>query len=89
MVFTLIPAHFECSCSMVNSQCPHGSGLQLSSCQIREEKHRKAAVCLLGAASGILSILGHAEIHLNKQAMHISALTGQKWLDELLIGAKF
>ena len=74
---------------MVNSQRHRGGGPQLSSHQIREEKHQKAAVCLLGAASGVLSILGHAEIHLNKQAMHTSALTGQKWLDKLLIGVKF
>ena len=74
---------------MVTPQHHHSSGPQLSSCQIREEKHQKAAVCLLGAASGVLLILGHAEIHLNKQAMHTSALAGQKWLDELLIGAKF
>ena len=74
---------------MVNSQRRRGSELRPSSHQIHEEKHRKAAACLLGAASGILSILGRADTHLNKQAMHTSALTGQKWLDELLIGAKF
>jgi hypothetical protein len=74
---------------MVNSQRRRGSEPQPSSHQIRQEKHRKAAICLLGAVSGVLSILEHAETHLNKQAMHTSVLTGQKWLDELLTGAKF
>jgi hypothetical protein len=73
---------------MVNSQRRRGSQPQLSSHQIHQEKHRKAAICLLGAVSGVLSVLGHAETHLNKQPMHTSALTGQNWLDELLTGAK-
>ena len=74
---------------MVNSRRCCGSEPKLSSRQIHQEKHRKAAVCLLGAVSGVLSLLRHAETHLNKQAMHTSALTGQKWLNELLTGAKF
>ena len=32
------------------------------------------------------AVVGHVEAHLHKQAMHTSALTGQKWVDELLLG---
>lgn len=71
---------------MVNSQCQHRSQPQPSSLQIHREKHRKAAICLLGAVSGVLSVLGHAEAHVKKRPMHTSALTGQKWVDELLTG---
>ena len=42
---------------------------------------------MLATVSGVLSILGHAETHLNKQPMHMSALTGKNLLNELLIGA--
>jgi hypothetical protein len=74
---------------MVNSQRRRGSPIKPSSRQIRQEKHRKAAICLLGAFSGVISVLGHVEAHINKRPMHTSALTGQKWLDELLIGIDF
>ena len=74
---------------MVNSRCRRGSGPRPSLRQIHEEKHKKAALCLLGAISGVMSVLGHVEAHANKRPMHTSAQTGQKWLDELLVGGYF
>jgi len=38
---------------------------------------------IAGAATAV-----HASQHSNKQAMHTSILTGQRWLDELLTGSQ-
>ncbi|KAF8154308.1 hypothetical protein B0H34DRAFT_818882 [Crassisporium funariophilum] len=70
---------------MVNSQHQQGDGPRPTSRQIHEEKHKKAALCLLGAILGVISVLGHVEAHMNKRPMHTSTQTGQKWLDELLV----
>ena len=48
---------------VINSQRRRGSQLKLLSRQIREGKHWKAALCLLGAVSGVVSVLGHFESH--------------------------
>ena len=74
---------------VLNSLRRRGSQFKLSSRQIREEKHRKMALCLLGAVSGVVSVLGHLESHIDKQPMHTSVLTGQRWVDELLKGMQF
>ena len=74
---------------MVNLQRQCGKQIKLSSRQIREEKHRKAALCMLGAVSGVISVLGHLQSHVNKRPMHTSSLSGQQWVDELLRGALF
>ncbi len=58
----------------------------LTSRQKREEKHRKAAICILGAVSGIATAVAHIGPLLDKQPMHTSILTGQGWVDELLLG---
>jgi hypothetical protein len=57
-----------------------------SSRQIREEKHQKAALCLLGAVSGVATVLSQLAPHLKKRPMHTSALRGQDWIQELLEG---
>ena len=50
-VFTLVPAHFEHCICMVNLQCCCGSQLQLSSCQIHQEKHQKIKSSILYISS--------------------------------------
>jgi len=60
-----------------------------SSRQIRQEKHKKAALCLIGAISGVASVLTHVAPLLDKRPMHTSSLTGQKWVEELLMGALY
>jgi hypothetical protein len=83
-IFSAHAGHFSSSLLpikiMVNSQCQCGNQIKLSLCQIHEEKHRKAALRLLGAVSGVISVLGHllVESHVNKQPMHTSALSGQQ-----------
>ena len=44
---------------------------------------------MLGAVSGVISVLGHLQLHVNKWPMHTSSLSGQQWVDELLRGALF
>ena len=43
--------------------------------------------CLVAAIGGVAVMATHASQHIEKQRIHTSALTGQKWLDELFTGA--
>ena len=58
---------------------------QLSSHQIRKEKHKKASI-LLATIVGAASVVGHAIEYIDQERMHTSILTGQRWLQELLEG---
>ena len=58
---------------------------QLSSHQIRKEKHKKASI-LLATIVGAASVVGHAMEYIDQECMHTSILTGQMWLQELLEG---
>lgn len=55
------------------------------SAQIRKEKHKKAAIFLAGVGAALAAVT-HASAHLDKQPLHTSMLTGQKWLEELMTG---
>ena len=41
---------------------------------------------MVAAISGVATVLAHAIPHLDKQPMHTSVLTGQRWVQELLEG---
>ena len=71
---------------VVTSPSKHRSSRGLPSHQLRKEKHKRAA-CLVAAIGGVAVMTAHASQHVEKQRIHTSAFTGQKWLDELLTGA--
>ena len=52
----------------------------------RREKRRKAALCILGAVTGIVSVLAHIAPYLDRRPMNTSILTGEGWVQELLTG---
>ena len=43
----------------------------------------------MATIAGAVTTVVHSSQHANKQAMHTSILTGQRWLDELLTGSQF
>ena len=60
---------------------------QDSSKHIRKRKQKKAAaLAMVAAISGVATVLAHVVPHLDKQPMHTSVLSGQKWVQELLEG---
>ena len=59
----------------------------LSSHQIRKQKYKKISSVMATIAGAVTTIV-HSSQHANKQAMHTSILTGQRWLDELLTGSQ-
>ena len=60
---------------------------QNSSKHIRKRKQKKvAALAMVAAISGIATVLAHVVPHLDKQPMHTSVLSGQRWVQELLEG---
>ena len=70
---------------VVTSPSKQQSSLRLSSYQVRKEKHKRAA-CLIAAIGSVAVTAAHASQFIEKQRIHTSVLTGQKWLDELLAG---
>ena len=68
---------------MSPSKGSHSS--QLSSHMIWKEKHKRAA-CLIAVIGSAAVAAAHATQFIEKQWIHTSVLTGQKWLDELLAG---
>ena len=58
---------------------------KLSSHQIWKEKHKKASL-LLVAVAGAASVTAHASVYVDKECIHTSVFTGQRWLQELLEG---
>jgi hypothetical protein len=60
----------------------------LSTHQIRKQKYKKISSVMATIAGAVTTVV-HSSQHANKQAMHTSILTGQRWLDELLTGSQF
>ncbi|KAF9472454.1 hypothetical protein BDN70DRAFT_477640 [Pholiota conissans] len=60
-----------------------------TSAQKRAEKRKKAALCMLGAISGVATVVSHIAPFFVKQPMHTSILTGQAWVEELLRGMDY
>jgi hypothetical protein len=52
----------------------------------REKKRIDAALCIIGAVSGVATMLSHMAPFLDKKPIHTSILTGELWVKELLTG---
>jgi len=81
--------HFHNFIAMVHIYPQHSNSNRvphLTSHQICAEKHQKAAICVVGAISGVIAVLSHIVPGLNKQQMHTSILTGERWVQELMTG---
>jgi hypothetical protein len=62
------------------------SKTSLSSHQIRKQKYKKIS-SVMATIAGAVTAAVHSSQHVDKQALHTSILTGQRWLDELLTGS--
>jgi len=62
------------------SRDPHRT---LSTQQIRKKKHRRAAITL-AAIGGAASVAIYGAHYFDKQPMHTSILTGQRWVHEMM-----
>ena len=60
----------------------------LSALQIHKQKHQRASI-VLATIAGAASVVVHAAKFMHKESIHTSALTGQKWVQELLEGTHF
>jgi hypothetical protein len=67
---------------MVTTRAPKQ---KLSSLQIRKGKHKRVSI-FLAAVAGAASVVAHASPYADKERIHTSILTGQRWLQELLEG---
>jgi len=57
----------------------------LSIQQIRKEKHQRAAITL-AAIEGAASVAIYSVCYFDKQPMHTSILTGQRWVHKMMTG---